>query len=105
MFKIRTVMLFGVVLILAIGLATAAFFKTTTSAASPSIAAANPEAGSAALAQNSANPNAAYSPTMSEYTIRRMLDEAYNRHWDANGQLLLSFLNGRYERRCCGLPW
>ncbi len=98
-------MLFGVVLILAIGLATAAFIKATSSAASPSISAAKPEAGSAALAPNSASPNAAHSATMSEQTIRRMLDQAYNRHWDANGQLLLSILNGRYERRCCGLPW
>ena len=66
MFKIRTVMLFGVVLILAIGLATAAFIKATSSAAPPSISAANPEAVSVALALNSANPNAAFSTTMSD---------------------------------------
>jgi len=104
MFKIRTAVLFGVVLILAIVLATTAFFKITTSASSPLVSTANPVKESTLLVPISPNPGAISSAYISNETLSRMLDQAYEHAWDARGQMLLRILNGRYEHRCCGLP-
>jgi hypothetical protein len=104
MFKIRTVLLFGVVFMLAIALAATAYFKMTTPPPSPVVSAANPVTESAVLAPISANPGVGYNAIMSNETLRRLLEQAYDHSWGAHGQMLLRILNGRYEHRCCGLP-
>jgi hypothetical protein len=50
------------------------------------------------------NPVAARSLYVSEQSLRRMLDDAYEHHRATRVQALLRILNGRYEHRCCGLP-
>jgi hypothetical protein len=104
MFKIRTVVLFGVAFILVTALATTAYFKMIPPAPSPSIPAANFVSESATLAPVSAKPSTAHSVYMSEQTLKRILNEAYENHWGTRDQALLHILNGRYEHRCCGLP-
>ena len=96
MFKIRTVILFVVVLSLMAVLAPAAYFKMTTIG--------NTVLDNVALAPGFANPSAAHSVYMSEQSIRRILDQAYEQHrWGTREQSLLRILNGRYENRN-GLP-
>jgi hypothetical protein len=104
MFKIRTSLLFGVVFILAIALATTAYFKMTAPASSPVVSASNPVTGSAVLAPISANAGVSYGAAMSDESLRHLIDRATDHRWGAYGQTLLSLLNGRYEHRCCGLP-
>ena len=101
MFKIRTVILFVVVLTLVAVLAPVAYFKMTTSVSFPIV---NTVLDNVALASGSANPSAAHSVYMSEQSIRHILDQAYEQHrWGTREQALLRILNGRYENRN-GLP-
>ena len=100
---IRTVELFGLALILVAVLATAVYLEKMPVLNAP-IPAANVGAKDIAQAPVSANPAAARSLYMSEQTLRRMLDDAYERHQTARVQSLLHILNARYEHRCCGLP-
>ena len=104
MFKIRTILLFVEALTLMTVLATATYFKMTRPATSPSISAANAMPQSVALALGSVNPSATHSFYMSNQTIRRILDQAYEQHrWGPREHALLRILNGRYENRV-GMP-
>ena len=99
----RTVELIGVALILAAVLAMAAYFAIVPMP-HPSIPAVNFVAQNGAPASIASNPATARSVYVSEQTLRRMLDDAYERHQTTRVQTLLHILNGRYERRS-GLPW
>jgi hypothetical protein len=104
MFKIRSVVLFGVAFILAIGLVAAAYFAMKAPVPSGLSLAANPVNVSVPLPPVKAQPINAQSVYMSDQALRRMLDQAYDYHQISNVQALLGILNGRYEHRCCGLP-
>ncbi len=41
----------------------------------------------------------------SEETLKRWLNEAYEAHDAVRVEMLRRILDGRYERRCCGLPY
>lgn len=103
LFNVRNVEVFGMALILVTVLATAAYLGKV-SAPQPPNPVPNVLTGKIAPVSISANPEAARSVYMSEQTLRRSLDDAYERHQAARVQTLLRILNGRYEYRCCGLP-
>jgi hypothetical protein len=99
----RNVELFGAALILLALVATAVYFGRTP-APQPSIPAANVVSDNNAMVSVSANPAVPRSLYVSEQTLRRRLDDAYENHDAALVQTLLHTLNGRDEHRCCGLP-
>ena len=76
--------------------------------ASPAIVAGPSDGNPVSVSLNPApaalHSNTALSPYISEASLRHWLDEAYEKHQTARIQTLLGLLNGRYERRCCGLP-
>jgi hypothetical protein len=100
----RTVELFGLALVLLAVVATAAYFKLVGPAPQPPMPAEQAVGQAVAPVAVAAHPVAARSLYMSEQTLRRMLDDAYEHHQTARVQTLLRTLNGRYEHRCCGLP-
>ena len=101
--RIRTVELFGMAVILLIVAATAVYVRQMP-VPQPLSPASNVVGDDLALASVAAHPVAARSLYMSEQTLRRMLDDAYERHDATRVQTLLHTLNARYEHRCCGLP-
>ncbi len=107
MLKMRTSQSFellGVALILVAVLATAAYMLKAAPAPVPPIPAEKYVEQAAAPAAVFVNPVTAHSVYVSEQTLRRVLDDAYERHQTLRVQTLLRILNGRYERRS-GRPW
>ena len=100
MFNSRTSKLFIVALILVSGIATTAYFKMVTPQTSPSLSSANPVVENVAVSSGSVNPSVSHSTSMSEQTIRSILDQSYEQHrWGTREQTMLRILNGRYENR------
>jgi len=107
MLKMRTTQTFellGVALILVAILATAAYLLRAAPAPLPSIPAEQSVQQIAAPASVAVNPVTSHSVYVSEQTLRRMLDDAYERHQTLRTQTLLRILNGRFARRS-GRPW
>jgi hypothetical protein len=105
--RIQVVELFGLALLVVAVFAAAAYFMRAAPAVLPSIPAAEavgPAVAPAPVSAISANPAAPRSLYVSEQSLRRMLDDAYEHHQAARIQALLHILNGRYERRS-GRPW
>lgn len=106
MLKMRTTQTFellGVVFILVAVLAIAAYLQLASAPTTPSIP-AEEAVGQVAAPAISVNPAAGPSVYVGNQSLRRMLDDAYEKHQTARVQLLLGILNGRYERRS-GKPW
>lgn len=76
--------------------------------ASPAVVAGPSDGNPVSVSLNPApaalHPSIALSPYISAASLRRWLDEAYEKHQTSRIQTLLGLLNGRYEHRCCGLP-
>ncbi len=108
MIRIRTASLFGVMLVLASVLATAAYFRAATPAPRVfplSIPNANP-----VVVENVDLPLAAAKPALStsvyldEQTLKTRIEQAFDHGNVTEARSLLGVLNKRYEHRCCGLP-
>ncbi len=108
MIKIRTASLFGVMLVLASVLVTAAYFRATTPAPNVfplSIPNANPVAvENVDLPLVAASPALSTSVYLDEQTLRTRIEQAFDHGKVTDARALLSVLNKRYEHRCCGLP-
>jgi hypothetical protein len=102
-----TIALIGaaVILLIFIALGAAIYHMAAPPALSVPVPAANPVVENPIQVPVSVNPIAARSVYVSEQSLRRMLDDAYEKHQTTRVQTLLHILNGRYERRCCGFPY
>ncbi len=104
MLKIGTAVLLGVALVLVSVLATAAYFRATTSASILSVPAVNPLIESVDFPMASGagvgDPNLA----LSDRALSARMDRLFERGQMREARALLQILNDRYEQRCCGLP-
>jgi len=96
--------LISVVAVLIIALGAVALIKWAPAAPSLPVQVGNPASASNPEASVSPNQPAARSVHISTETLRRWLDDAYERHQTMRVQTLQDMLNGRYERRV-GLPY
>jgi hypothetical protein len=101
---LSTIALISVAVVLVAALAMAAYLKAASPMPPLPVPDGNPISPNVAPAPISANSPAAHSVYISEQTLRRWLDDAYERHQTTRVQALLRILNGRYERRS-GSPW
>ena len=100
-----TVALISVVVILVIALGAFAHLMTTSTASFPSGPAEKSVANIVVPASVPATTFTTNSVYISEQSLWNSLEFAYERHQTALVQKLQHILNGRYERRCCGLPY
>lgn len=110
MLKIHTklpnaIALVSVAVLLVIVLGAAAYLKMAPPMSSVSAPAGNLASQNVAPASVLASQPSIHSIYISDQTLRNWLDDAYERHQSHRVQTLLHILNGRYERRCCGLPY
>ena len=95
----------AVILVIVIALGVVGHLMTTSTAAFQLVPAEKNVVNivvPAPVAAATINTNSVY---ISEQTLQNRLDDAYERHQTALVQKYLNILNGRYERRCCGLPY
>ena len=101
---LSTIALISVAVVVIAALAIAAYLKAAPPMPPLPVPGGNPVQQNVASAPISVNPPLAHSVYISEQTLKRWLDDAYERHQTTRVQALLRILNGRYERRS-GSPW
>lgn len=100
----------GAGVIVVIALSAAFYLKAVPFAIPAEIPVANPAVENPVQAPVDTNPAIVAPPAVarsnyvSEATLRRWLEEAYDNQQFARAQEIQRILNGRYEHRCCGLP-
>ena len=102
-----TIMLISAAALLIVALGAITMIKLTPSAAQLSVQPVNRFALKVAPALASANLSLPVSNSVyiSEQTLRTRIDDAIEQHKSELAQWLMNILNGRYEHRCCGLPY
>jgi hypothetical protein len=104
MSKMTIFAVFGAAMVLVAVFAALTFVKASAPAMPQTLAAAVLEEASFQAEAIPAPAAVGRSLRLTEETLRARLDKAYERGTQAQVQLLLHILNGRYEHRCCGLP-
>lgn len=99
-----SIALIGVAVILVVALGAVAYLRMAPPALPVPAPVANPVVVNPIQIPVTGNLVAPRSVYMSEQSLRRWLDDAYEKHQGARVQMLLDILNKRYEHRCCGLP-
>ena len=93
------------ILVIVIALGVIGHLMTTSTASFPSSPAEKSVANIVVPASVPATTFTTNSVYISEQSLWNSLEFAYERHQTALVHKLQRILNGRYERRCCGLPY